>query len=58
MCATALYLLCSVVGVCSWREVGSMCVVTQAKGEARKSGVVVNRRDSYTFVMWVSYDGL
>ena len=36
----------------------SECLVTQAKGKARESGVVVNRRDSYSFVMWVSYDGL
>ena len=58
MCATALDLLCSVVGVCSWREVGSMCVVTQAKEKARESGFVVNRRDSHTFVIWVSSSGL
>ena len=36
----------------------SECLVTQAKGKARESGVVVNRRDSYSFVMWVSYDVL
>ena len=40
----------------------SECLVTQAKGKARESGVVVNKRDSYTslvsFVKWVSCDGL
>lgn len=60
----ALWLECVVggnLGVVMWKcrwEEWSECLVTQAKERVRESGVVVNRRDSYTFVMWVSYDVL